>query len=372
MDSVLESRISIVAGRYAGSNNSDDESARAKIVQREKSCHTYIFEAIKEYGAASRLSQKHVFQALPRLLTLWFDFTSINGDDDLVSIQEKVNEFMVTCLKHIPAIAYYSVLPQLISRITHPDDDTKTIVCAMLKRQLVKFPGQALWHLSWLRQSVDNDRRVKGEEMFKQAQKSLRKNEEMKSHDLLETSRNLVLFLSNLAKYQPKSSSQKTFNVKQNSWSGKAELQDFLPPVQAALTVSRSAANSSTSRDMFPRKVPRMREFNPVVEVMSSKAKPKKLTAFAIAEGTHIPKIYGRDCKKPQPCDIGEMHFLVKTEAKGDLRKDARVQDLNTVINRLFSNPTSPQFKGAAQQRRLKLRTFSVVCLSEDCGIIEW
>jgi serine/threonine-protein kinase ATR len=371
LDSVLESRISVVAARTNG-GSADDESARAKIIKKEISCHKYIFEAIKEYGEASRLSQKHVFQALPRLLTLWFDFTAIEGDEDLGAIQEDVNQFMVTCIKSIPPVAYYSVLPQLISRIGHQDEDTATIVGAILKRQLVKFPAQAMWHLSWLRQSVHEDRRQKGEEMFKVAQKSLRKNEDLKNHDLLESSRDLVMFFINLAKYIPKRNDQRSFNVKHNVCKGKAELQDFLPPVQAALTVSRSAVNSSNSRDVFPRQVPRMRAFSSTVQVMSSKAKPKKLTAFAIPEGLKTSEVSNRNSNKPQSCDIGEMHFLVKREAKGDLRKDARVQDLNTVINRLFSNSTSHQAKGVKQHRRLKLRTFSVVCLSEECGILEW
>ena len=57
-------------------------------------------------------------------------------------------------------------------------------------------------------------------------------------------------------------------------------------------------------------------------------------------------------------------------EAKGDLRKDARVQDLNNVINRLFS---SSKKKGiSAQHRRMRLRTFAVTCLSEETGILEW
>ena len=64
------------------------------------------------------------------------------------------------------------------------------------------------------------------------------------------------------------------------------------------------------------------------------------------------------------------LQFLVKQEAKGDLRKDARVQDLNNVINRLMVS--SNDRSGARRRRRLHLRTFAVTCLSEDIGILEW
>ena len=55
---------------------------------------------------------------------------------------------------------------------------------------------------------------------------------------------------------------------------------------------------------------------------------------------------------------------------KGDLRKDARVQDLNNVINRLLTASTNAG--GPVHHRRLRLRTFTVTCISEDCGVLEW
>jgi len=103
---------------------------------------------------------------------------------------------------------------------------------------------------------------------------------------------------------------------------------------------------------------------------MASKAKPKKLKAYVIASDTTKTRARIHRSSERNPLDIGEIHFLVKQEAKGDLRKDARVQDLNNVINRLIS---SAGHGGTHRGRhRLHLRTFTVTCLSEDCGILEW
>lgn len=120
--------------------------------------------------------------------------------------------------------------------------------------------------------------------------------------------------------------------------------------------------------------VPRMRSFCSKVQIMASKAKPKKVKAFVVpAERPRRSLSAGNSHKASQPGDIGEMHFLVKQEAKGDLRKDARVQNLNNVINRLFATANGSGAGGSSrQQRRLHLRTFTVTCLSEDCGILEW
>jgi phosphatidylinositol kinase/protein kinase (PI-3 family) len=50
------------------------------------------------------------------------------------------------------------------------------------------------------------------------------------------------------------------------------------------------------------------------IEIMSSKEKPKKLLIFA--------------------ADGKKYNFLCKMERKGDLRKDARLMEINSVVNR--------------------------------------
>lgn len=162
-------------------------------------------------------------------------------------------------------------------------------------------------------------------------------------------------------------------------WKGIADLSEFVPPVQAALSISPFKPVKSSSKEYFPRIIPRMRAFSSKVSVMQSKAKPKKLKAFAVP-GTwkHANISSGNDSggristSTPLDCDIGEIHFLVKQEAKGDLRKDARVQDLNNVINRLMTSSNNSNSTLASRSQRLRVRTFAVTCLSEDTGILEW
>ena len=87
-----------------------------------------------------------------------------------------------------------------------------------------------------------------------------------------------------------------------------------------------------------------MLEFGEKIEVMATLAKPKKFSVIAN--------------------DGLEYMFLAKPN--DDLRKDARLMDFNTVINRFFkSNPD-------ARQRRLRIRTYGVVTLNEDSGIVQW
>ena len=160
-------------------------------------------------------------------------------------------------------------------------------------------------------------------------------------------------------------------------WKGMVDLTEFIPPVQAALSISPFKSVNSNTKEYFPRVIPRMRIFSSRVGIMMSKAKPKRLKAFAVPGTWKNANISGdrnggggkNSLSNPLDCDIGEIHFLVKQEAKGDLRKDARVQDLNNVINRLMASSNNSNSTLSSRSRRLRVRTFAVTCLSEDTGI---
>ena len=94
----------------------------------------------------------------------------------------------------------------------------------------------------------------------------------------------------------------------------------------------------------FPDDVVTIAEFEDDVPVLSSLQKPKKLTVLG-SDGT-------------------SQSFLCKP--KDDLRKDLRMMEFTTMLNRLLSRDP------ASRKRRLYLRTFAVVPLTEDCGLIEW
>jgi len=412
LDSLLTSRIKALSGDVSegqkGTQSTVDDEQWAKMMRTDVGCQKYLLQAMEEYGRALQLGTKHVYQALPRLLSLWFEFTSIDPrppmtvDDgggrrrsssssaaindervatQLENMQAKANKLVSGMVRSIPAVAFYTALPQLISRVGHRDGATSNIVILILKRLLVKFPQQTMWSVGWLRNSANTIRAKAGEEIFRGAQKNLREKEDFKKHDLVEASKTLFNWLLNIAKHKAPEN-KRTFQVKQLHCRG-ADLSDFVPPVQAALSVLPSSIGNSRSSENFPAFVPRMRAFSTKIAVMNSKAKPKKITVYAIpaGQGPQLRRSSSSSSGHTQPGDAGEMHFLVKQEVRGDLRKDARVQDLNNVINRILSGHGKGSNRGSGgnsgngaqqQRRRLHLRTFSVTCLSEDCGILEW
>lgn len=223
-----------------------------------------------------------------------------------------------------------------------------------------------MWPLAWIRQSRDPQRKQIGLDIFSQVTDALVKSESL--HMLLLTSNTLIDYLYALARKEVNDKVKDSMKVR--PLSAEVDLCDFVPPIQAALSASLVSGDSSRSRDVFPRHIPRMRAIDEIVGVMTSKARPKKIRVYVIAAdsleklrtGSGNSNIY----------DIGEIHFLLKQEVKGDLRKDARVQDLNNVINRIMSSVNTTSNGVLSQTRRLALRTFCVTCLSEETGLLEW
>lgn len=315
-----------------------------------------------------------------------------------------MNSVIKSLAAEIPEHLFYTALPQLISRVVHVNGDTSRNVALIIRTVLAKYPCQSMWSCGWLRHSKSEEKRKAGEvsqfvnngqplktradlnsswthhyarslllsvqEIFAGAQKILRKIERgSPAQNVLSASKGLFSFFIQLASFQPKGNHSV---VKMKVPSFETDLKNFIPPVQAALSLSPGALERSGAADVFPPFVPRMRAFNPELKIMQSKAKPKKVSIYAVpstvAQRDALPSS-GHAAAQ----DVGEMHFLVKQEAKGDLRKDSRVQDLNNVINRIFAGRNGSSGPDSRRRRlRLQLRTFSVVCLAEDCGILEW
>lgn len=58
----------------------DDEMHRSYAISRDRTCQRYLILAINHYLRSLQLDVKHVYQSLPRLLSLWFEFTAIKYD----------------------------------------------------------------------------------------------------------------------------------------------------------------------------------------------------------------------------------------------------------------------------------------------------
>lgn len=119
----------------------------------------------------------------------------------------------------------------------------------------------------------------------------------------------------------------------------------LLIPLQESLTVNLPSSSSAEAvHQPFPVDGPTFHEFSDEIEIMKSMAKPRKIT------------IQGSD---------GQIYMFLG-KPKDDLRKDARLMDFNSIINKLLKTNSD------ARRRQLHIRTYGVVTLNEECGFIQW
>lgn len=78
VDSLLQARILALRGQALTQiSGADDEMHRNYSMASDETCQRYLRLAINHYAISLQLQVKHVYQSLPRLLSLWFDFTAI-------------------------------------------------------------------------------------------------------------------------------------------------------------------------------------------------------------------------------------------------------------------------------------------------------
>ena len=244
LDSVFETKVTSLIENQRSKQGIDEDSLREWAIGSDCKCRGYLLDAMQSYLRALSFGDKHLLQAMPRLLTIWFDLTAVKEEmadvsDDACELlresQIKANKLIRESKNNIPSFSFYSALPQLISRVSHRNEGTSMLVRKILMRVLSKFPEQGMWPLAWLVNSTKVDRANIGAEIFNAAQKYQSQQGSMKFHDLLVESKSLFKFLIDLARYKPKNSSCKTFRIK--PWRGSVDLIDFVPPVSILRSV---------------------------------------------------------------------------------------------------------------------------------------
>lgn len=119
---------------------------------------------------------------------------------------------------------------------------------------------------------------------------------------------------------------------------------DLIVPLQSSFEIQLPNINSKSVIDPFPSELPRIIGFGSEIEVMHSLQRPKKIVMKASDGKRYI--------------------FLCKP--KDDLRKDCRLMEFNSVINKLLRK------KSVSRERDLHINTYCVMPLNEECGLIEW
>ncbi|CAH0522317.1 unnamed protein product [Peronospora belbahrii] len=329
--------------------------------------HVQLINLMKNYVLALAHGTKYVFQSLPRLLTLWFEYgevlyasnrpTKNKANKALRHIeiglsqsttQQKVLDDITNVVNEaansLPAYEWLVCFPQVTSRICHPNPVVIDGVKKIMLRVLMAYPTQAMWPLLGLSRSLNLQRRNCAREIISCIQHEFLSKGLKETADSFSEGMRMAEELISLAAHDP-GNGQRKIHIRLSRIRTR-----ILVPIQMALTTILPTTGLaprdefhvafSSSAQIY------IKAFSDKADVMMTKEKPKRIEVLG-TDGRLYP-------------------FLCKREKTGDLRKDARMMEFNSMINKLLQKDRE------GRKRKLRLRTYAVVCLNEESGLMEW
>uniref|UniRef100_A0AAY4APV8 Serine/threonine-protein kinase ATR n=1 Tax=Denticeps clupeoides TaxID=299321 RepID=A0AAY4APV8_9TELE len=308
---------------------------------------------IMYFGKALQFGNQYIYQAMPRMLSLWLDFgakvyeVEKAGRSDRVQMRGELAKINTTISEHASNLSPYQFLTafsQLISRICHSCDDVFAVLQEIVAKVFLAYPQQSMWMMTAVSKSSYPTRMNRCKEILRKAttlKSSLAKfigDANRLTDKLLELCNKPVdgngatLSMSVHFKMLKRLVEEPTFS-------------QILIPLQAVLIPTLpSTEGANPNHDAFPGHWVYLAGFDDTVEILASLQKPKKISMKG-SDG----KCYTMMCKP-----------------KDDLRKDCRLMEFNCLINKCLRKDAE------SRRRELHIKTYAVIPLNEECGIIEW
>lgn len=346
------------------------DSERSKQLGKES--QTYLTgEAAKvvidNYLRSLVAGSKYVFQTLPKVLTLWLELVSSSdlpqdarrGNEKFHNhnaaqrkrVIDDTNAQMKKYAERMHASVLYTILPQVVARICNPNPIVYSILTIMVVRVVKAFPQQALWTLLAVVQSQSKDRAARGVTLIQRIldvqKKTVKDSGAAELKTLITAGQRFSLELLRVSDFTIEGKVSRVSLSRDLNFNHKIAPSRLAVPVQSCLTATLPTTFDSTglkSFRAFPKDAVTITNFMDEAMVLASLQKPRKLT------------IRGSD---------GNLYGLL-AKPKDDMRKDQRLMEFNTMINRFLKRDVE------ASKRRLYIKTYAVVPLNEECGLIEW
>ena len=304
---------------------------------------TLLPKILQSYGAALTRGSKHLYHSLPRMLTLWLDYADELCDTSeknrrvvrsgSMPVLDKMHNEMRLWLQKLQPAQWLSCLSQVVSRICHRDPRVFDVISSIVVTITAHFPQQALWAVLAVCNSTNASRKKNGEMLYN----AVKQQTNVKG--ILDDGHLLFKGLIQLCDFHVEKGLRE-FQLERvpdlKKVCKRLPLQ-VIVPLQAQLTAGLPDAAGVGIQQ-------RIHSIDKRVEIMPSLQRPRKIAIYSQTGARHP--------------------FLCKP--KDDLRKDSRMMEFNTMINRLLKKEEE------SRRRKLYLRTFAVIPLNDECGLIEW
>ena len=298
----------------------------AEYQRLKTSRDTFVQQSLLNYMLALRATNKHDISVL-RLFALWLESADVPDANKVAG-------------KHLPGIPSWKfvlLMNQLMSRLEQDGSQFQSALSALVYRICADHPHHSLHHLyaatrkhqgtdqaAISRQSAASDIRVK-----------LSKNPERA--DLLANTFKADNLYNALASEDSK---KQDSQVSLDRLPSAARIRDSIPRYRIPpITISIPLRPNSDYSD-----VPVVTKFGPNIRMMSGNSRPKKLTVYA-SNGQQYSQLF---------------------KDGDDLRQDAIMEQVFEEVSKMLRNHK------ATRQRNLNVRTYKVIPLGSQTGVIEF
>ncbi|XP_073836714.1 ATR serine/threonine kinase meiotic 41 [Musca autumnalis] len=356
--------------------------------REQKECDsgcTLLVDIMLYYAKSLKYGHSHVYQSLPRILSIWLDFTShlasqtapdqqtsssssssINATKMALfqNLAKKMNDMIMNCVNVLPTSLFYTAFSQLLSRICHPSGDVFRNLCNIVIKLIEHFPHQSLWMLLPIIKSCHTTRIKRSRLILTDARlnktsfQKLLNDFNILAERLIELTNKDIPFdrtyqLSTLVRQLPQLFADPKFsNI----------MLPFEKYMQASFPITSQTATECLNATSV--------SVNPTPDVTMQAAVP----SYPFPNGVFICGISEevvvlRSAAKPKKitieCSDGKA-YNVMVKPKDDLRKDFRLMEFNGLVKRYLHQ--DPQ----ARHRHLRIRTYAAIPFNEECGLVEW
>ncbi|KAM8736458.1 serine/threonine-protein kinase ATR isoform 1-T1 [Acanthopagrus schlegelii] len=304
------------------------------------------------FGKALQFGNQYIYQAMPRMLSLWLDFGAKvcecekAGRADRQMRQElvKINAAVSENCANLAPYQFLTAFSQLISRVCHSSDEVFTVLMTIVAKVFLAYPQQAMWLMTAVSKSSYPMRMNRCNQILKKAI-SLKHSLEKFIGDANRLTDKLLELCN-----KPVDGNSTTLSMSVHFKQLKRLVEEptfsqILIPLQSVLIPTLpSTSGANTQHDAFPGHWAYLDGFEDIVEILASLQKPKKIS------------LKGSDGRG----------YTMMCKPKDDLRKDCRLMEFNCLINKCLRKDAE------SRRRELHIRTYAVIPLNEECGIIEW
>ncbi|CAH0564186.1 unnamed protein product [Brassicogethes aeneus] len=319
--------------------------------ERDTKCASIQLHMINYFLKSLQFGTEFIYQSLPRILSIWFDFgtrlldvTSNTVKEERKNMLFKMTKLIDDSLKRLPAYIFLTAFSQIISRICHPQKEVHQELKSIIIKLLQHYPQQCLWMIISVVKSSYAIRSKRCMEILNDSN--------LKTGSMLKLVKDFTSLAEKLIELCNKEIPADVSSTKVSQllralprMLTKSDFSEIMMPTQKfRKLVLPNPDFKSSQHNPFPNFYVHIAGIEDEVSVLASLQRPRKIT------------LRGSDGK-------GYIYML---KPKDDLRKDFRLMEFNDIVNQLLSR--EPE----ARQRRLNIRLYSVAPLNEECGLIEW